>query len=259
MLRPFFHIFPLLATLIEFGARSELKKITLTQAKLTAPGNISPNTNVPFTITVQDLDGNAVANFDTFQEKLMHLIVVSDDLQFFNHLHPEYKDNGKFDVTANFPQAGGYTLFSDYKPAQSPEQISILKTEIVGTFSTAPKPDFTTTKTFGTAKIDLSVSEPVIKAGSEVRVKFDLQDAMTNQPLTDLQPYLGEKGHLVILKHSKALTASDYIHAHALKNTALGKVEFMAKFPQAGHYKLWGQFNRDGKIVTADFWINAVD
>jgi hypothetical protein len=35
-------------------------------------------------------------------------------------------------VAASFPKAGKYTLFSDYKPAQSPEQISVLKTQIGG-------------------------------------------------------------------------------------------------------------------------------
>ena len=240
-------------------SKKTLEILTLTQSKLIAPLNILPNTTVPLAITVQDLDGKAVENFDTFQEKLMHLIVVSDDLHFFNHLHPNYQNNGQFKVNANFPHAGGYTLFSSYKPAQSEEQVSTLKTQIAGPTPTSPAPDFTTTKTFETTKINLSVSQPVIKAGEEVRLKFDLKDAVTNQPPTDLQPYLGEKGHLVILRHSKLLTAADYIHAHALSNTAIGKIAFMARFPRAGHYKLWGQFNRNGKVITADFWINVVD
>lgn len=243
----------------ESTSKKTLETLTLTQSKLIAPLNILPNTTVPLAITVQDLDGKAVENFDTFQENLMHLIVVSDDLHFFNHLHPNYQNNGRFKVNANFPHAGGYTLFSDYKPAHSPEQVSILKTQIAGTTPPSPLPDFTTTKTFETTKINLSVSQPAIKAGKEVSLKFDLKDAVTNEPPTDLQPYLGEKGHLVILRHSKILTASDYIHAHALSNTAIGKIDFMARFPKAGHYKLWGQFNRNGKVITADFWINVVD
>lgn len=111
----------------------------------------------------------------------------------------------------------------------------------------------------GTAQINLISSPDHIKASEEVTLTFDLKDTVTNQPLTDLQPYLGEKGHLVIIKKSTPLTASDYIHAHALADDLAGKVTFVTKFPTSGEYKLWGQFNRNGKIVTADFGIHVRD
>ncbi|GBE93830.1 hypothetical protein [Nostoc cycadae] len=229
-----------------------------TQAKLKVPNIITPNKNIPIVIGVQDSDGKAIANFDTFQEKLMHLILVSDDLQFFSHLHPTYKENGQFEVAARFPQAGNYTFFSDYKPAGQTEQISVLKTQVPGNSIAAPEINLNRSKTFNDIKVNLAVSQPTMKAGKEVSLMFKLQDASNNQPLTDLQPYLGEKGHLVILRQSTSLKAEDYIHAHALKDAPAGQVHFMTSFPQPGKYKLWGQFNRNGKIITADFWIDAV-
>ena len=234
------------------------EKKALIQAKLKVPSNITPNKSIPILIDVQDLNGKAIAKFDTFQEKLMHLIIVSNDLQFFSHLHPSYKDNGQFEVEASFPQAGGYTFFSDYKPAGQTEQISVLKTKVTGNIIAAPEIDFNRSKTFNDTQVNLALSESTVKAGKEVTLMFKLQDASNNQPLTDLQPYLGEKGHLVILRHSNSLTAANYIHAHALKNTSTGQIHFMTSFPQPGKYKLWGQFNRNGKIITADFWINVV-
>lgn len=233
-------------------------KKAFTQAKLKVPNIITPNKNIPIVIGVQDSDGKAIANFDTFQEKLMHLILVSDDLQFFSHLHPTYKENGQFEVTASFPQAGNYTFFSDYKPAGQTEQISVLKTQVPGNSIAAPGINLNRSKTFNDTKVNLAVSEPTVKAGKEVTLMFKLEDASNNQPLTDLQPYLGEKGHLVILRQSTSLKVEDYIHAHALKDAPAGQVHFMTSFPQPGKYKLWGQFNRNGKIITADFWIDAV-
>ncbi|BBC25017.1 hypothetical protein [Pseudanabaena sp. ABRG5-3] len=232
---------------------------TIAEAKLTTPLNILPNTTVPLLIDVQDLNGKAVEKFEVFQEKLMHLIVVSDDLQFFDHIHPSYQHNGRFKVSANFPQAGKYTLFSDYKPAQSPEQISVLKTQVIGEIPSDKPINFDRTKTFGKTHINLSSSQDHIKASEEVTLTFDLKDPDTNQPITDLQPYLGEKGHLVIIKKSTPLTASDYIHAHALDSSSEGKVTFVTKFAKSGEYKLWGQFNRNGKIVTADFGVHVRD
>lgn len=226
-------------------------------AKLTVPSNIAPKTPVPLVIEVQNKEGKSIADFEKFQEQLMHLIVVSDNLQYFNHIHPTYKGNGRFEVQTHFPGSGGYTLFSDYKPAEKSEQVSVLKMQVPGPALALSKVDMATTKTLGNTKANLTFSQPQIKAGQGVNLIFNLQDASSNQPLKDLQPYLGERGHLVILKQSSPLTKADYIHAHALKDTPAGEVHFMTSFPQPGKYKLWGQFNRNGQIVTADFWVNV--
>lgn len=240
------------------GDMGHSEQEVLTQAKLTAPNAIALNTPVPLAIDIQDATGKAITKFDTFQEKLMHLIVVSDDLQLFSHLHPEYQDNGRFEVKANFPKSGGYTIFSDYKPAGQNEQISVLKAEVPGNSPATTPVDFNQTKTFGDTQAKLTFSQPKLKAGEEVTLMFDLQDAGDKQPIKDLQPYLGERGHLVIVKQSSPLTKDDYIHAHAVKDTSAGQVHFMTRFPQPGKYKLWGQFNRNGEIVTADFWVNVL-
>lgn len=228
------------------------------EAKLTEPKNITPNTAVMLAIDIQNSDG-IIANFDTFQEKLMHLIAVSDDLQFFSHLHPTYKQNGRFEVEASFPKAGGYTLFSDYKPSGKTEQVSVMKTRVIGNTPTAPAINLNRTKIFGNTKVNLTLDQSGLKAGEEVMLAFDLREAASNQPVKDLQPYLGERGHLVIIKQSSPLTKVDYIHAHAhgMENNPPGEVHFMTNFPKAGKYKLWGQFNRNGRIVTADFWVNV--
>jgi len=230
---------------------------TTALAKLTVPSQITPKTSVPLVIEVRDKDQKAIANFDKFQEKFMHLIVVSDDLQYFNHIHPTYTGNGRFEVQANFPYPGSYTLFSDYKPAGKSEQVSVLKAQVPGKSPAPSKIDLTTTKTLGNTKANLKLSQTPIKTGKEVNLIFHLQDAASNQPLNDLQPYLGERGHLVILKQSSPLSEADYIHAHALKDTPADEVHFITNFPTPGKYKLWGQFNRNGKIVTADYWVNV--
>jgi len=228
-----------------------------TKVKLTPPQSLAPNQPINLVIDIQDATGKPVSKFDIFQEKLMHLIVVSDDLRSFTHIHPEYKENGRFEVNANFPESGNYTLFSDYKPAGKKEVVSLMNITIPGA---VPLPKdlekFTKTKTFSDTKVNLNISEKNIKAGQKVTLNFDLKDNK-NQPIKDLQTYLGEKGHLVIIKSSSPLTTSDYIHAHALKDTPDGKIEFHTKFPKPGTYKMWMQFNRNGNIKTADFWVNV--
>ncbi len=226
-------------------------------AELKIPSKIIPNTPVFLAIDIKDKAGKPIANFDKFQEQLMHLIVVSDDLQSFQHVHPIYKGNGRFEVKTDFPYPSGYNLFSDYKVVGKAEQISVLKAQVSGQSPTTPKIDLATNKTFGNTKVNLKLPQPTIKAGQEVHVIFNLQDTVSNQPPADLKPYLGERGHLVILKQSSPLTQADYIHAHAMKNTPPDEIHFMTSFPQPGKYKMWGQFNRNNKIITADFWVDV--
>jgi hypothetical protein len=226
------------------------------QAHLTTSGKVLPNTPVSLQIDVSDANGKAIAQFDRFQEQVMHLIAVSDDLQVFQHLHPAYKGNGRFEVEARFPKAGNYTLFSDYKPAGQAEQVSVLRTQVDGNSASAAQPDWSRTKTFGQTIVGFAPTKSTIRPGEEITLRFNLQDAADGQ-LT-LQPYLGEKGHLVILRQSSALSKADYIHAHALQNTPSNQVHFATSFPQPGKYKLWGQFNRGGEIITADYWVEVV-
>jgi hypothetical protein len=234
----------------------EMPQATATaQATLSVPESIVSNQSVLLSIEVQDLNGEAINDFATFQEKLMHLIVVSDDLQVFHHIHPTYRGNGRFEVNESFPQSGQYTLFSDYKPAGGSENVSVLKVSVPGTAPVAPAIDLSRTKTIASTKVDLSVPA-TISAQQEVTLTFNLKDATTNQAIA-VQPYLGEQGHLVVVRQTEALTRTDYIHAHALRNTPAGQVSFVTQFPRTGMYKLWGQFNRNGEIVIADFWVNV--
>ncbi len=246
----------------EHEVNHDSKNSAITQAKLTAPEKILPNQPVVLEINIQDSQGKSVTQFEPFQEKLMHVIIVSDDLKIFNHLHPNYKGNGRFEVTVNFPEPNNYTIFSEYKPKAAQEQVSVMNVRIPGSTPVPSElPKYSKVKILTDTKVNLYFSQPTLSAGKQVNLKFALQDTTnkngSNQPVKDLQPYLGEKGHLVIIKSSSPLTASDYIHAHALQDSPEGQVNFTTRFPQPGTYKLWMQFNRQGKVQTADFWVNV--
>ena len=228
-----------------------------TKALFSERQNIKPKQPVSLAILIQDSQGKAITKFDKFQEELIHLIVVNDNLEYFNHLHPTYKQNGRFEVKTSFPAAGKYTFFADYKPTGKTEQVSVLQEQVPGVSPTAPPIDVNTAKTFGNTMVNITFDQPRLKAGEATTVVFNLRNTANSQPVTDLKPYLGEKGHLVIIKQSSPLTKADYIHAHAIKDSPDGQVKFMTKFPKPGKYKMWGQFNRNGKIVTANFWVNV--
>src|SRR5215471_11008544 len=59
----------------------------------------------------------AVTNFQIVHEKLFHMFVVSQDLQFFVHDHPIGPDaNGGFYYDIAFPKSGMYRVLADFYP-----------------------------------------------------------------------------------------------------------------------------------------------
>jgi hypothetical protein len=70
------------------------------------------------------------------------------------------------------------------------------------------------------------------------------------KPVTDLQPYLGALGHLVVLREGDLA----YIHTHPERAPGTGpSIVFEAELPSAGLYGLFLQFAHEGRVRTADF------
>lgn len=228
----------------------------LTQAVIRYSPTIKPQETNKYSITITDLEGKPISQFETFQEKLLHLIVVSDNLEVFQHLHPTYEGNGVFNFETSLPQMGKYTLFADYKPAGTREQISVLQTVVQEASETESQPNYTRERILGNTQVNISFPNSQLTVNKPVTINFQLTDVKTGNPINDLGDYLGEKGHLVIVKNDYNLTRNSYIHSHASRNINEGNVQFHTQFSKGGKYKIWGQFNRNGEIITADFWLN---
>jgi hypothetical protein len=83
---------------------------------------------------------------------------------------------------------------------------------------------------------------------------FHLTDELSGKPITDLQPYLGAVGHVVILSEN----TEQYLHVHPTDERAAGPdAKFSTTFPGSGVYKIWGQFKRDGQLSTVSFVVNV--
>jgi len=58
-----------------------------------------------------------IKEFDILHEKLMHVIIVSEDLSYFSHIHPVFDNKEvKFSVYHVFPETGKYKIWVDFKP-----------------------------------------------------------------------------------------------------------------------------------------------
>jgi hypothetical protein len=113
-------------------------------------------------------------------------------------------------------------------------------------------------------------AEP-ITAGNEVLLRFDVRDQDGRPAL--LEPYLGMLGHLIITRtdgsvfvhlhpagsismaamqqFSEKYGAAPDHSGHIMPNVANTGLAIPYGFPQPGHYRLWAQVKRAGRVLTA--------
>jgi hypothetical protein len=70
------------------------------------------------------------------------------------------------------------------------------------------------------------------------------------RPVEDIEPYLGARGHLVVLREGDL----GYLHVHPEDEATEGReIRFGVEYPSAGHYRMFLQFKHEGRIHTASF------
>jgi hypothetical protein len=215
-----------------------------------------PNANekIPISLLIMDQSNKPIQSFDTVHEKKMHLFIVSKDLAYFSHIHPEYKGNGEFDFITSFPAGGDYKLISEFTPKGGGDPS--VESHWVQIEGEAPEgkplvPDQKLTKVVDGKQVKLTFDQ--MMAGMTIHMNFTISDAKNHQPIKNLQPYLGAMGHAVAMSSD----AEKYLHIHPMTTEGNGPtVTFMTIFPEKGIYKIWGQFQRDGKVFTVPFVIN---
>ena len=214
--------------------------------------------------------GGPVKSYVVNHEKLFHLFVVSEDMGDYQHLHPQLEPDGSFTVEAALARPGLYQLHADFFPVGGTPQVirRSLPTAGFGGAARRPRParltpDAGLTKTFDglSVTLDLGGSEP--EAGALLPLRFRLADAQTGEPARDLEPYLGAWGHTLVLNADQ----SEYLHSHPTEAVPVAadrgrlrggpEVEFKTMFPGPGLYRVWTQFKRAGRIVTASFTLKV--
>jgi hypothetical protein len=216
---------------------------------------LQANEKIPISIFIKDKSNKPIQTFDKVHDKLMHLIIVSKDLSYFSHIHPEYKGNGEFDITTAFPAGGDYQLISEFTPHGGGD--NSVEKHWLHIDGPVPKaipivPDHNLTKVIDGLKITLSFDH--IMAEMNSNMTFTIRDAATNKPISNLQPYLGALGHAVAISDD----TKNYLHIHPLTSKWSGpKVTFMTIFPEKGVYKIWGQFQYQNRVIVAPFVVNV--
>jgi uncharacterized membrane protein len=202
--------------------------------------------------------GRTVSDLLVVHEHLLHLIIVSDDLESFDHVHPVRKDDGSFTIDYRFPRPGNFLLFADITPRGERSQVFRLPLHVRGdTPSQAtPKQWLDRSREIGPYHVEL-ISQPR-KLTAQRPATFLFRLSRDGKPMIDLEPYIGAMGHCVIISQDAQL----YLHSHPEQLTPIPsrggpEVSFHTQFHKPGKYKIWGQFKRGSEIVVADFIVNV--
>lgn len=219
-----------------------------TAARITFLSEIPTLGTNEIALNVSGMDGGMLTpeNLTIAHEKLMHLIIVREDMTHYLHLHPEYETDA-WRVLADFPAEGRYYVYVDIDavdegPVVLHDEITIGQEPATQNF---PQPTSKTSTLDGIAST--VTAGPGFIAGTDVMLNFQLTH--NGQRIGNIAPYLGAYGHLVAFAHGQPEV---YLHAHPLTEEAPGdgNVQFSIAFPAAGTYTLFPQFNINNEIRT---------
>jgi hypothetical protein len=194
----------------------------------------------PLRFRILDAAGATVHDFETEQARRMHLIVVRRDLRRYQHLHPVQGTDGAWTLAdLTLPDAGVYRAFADFRTRGERHTLGV-DLFVAGDFEPLdlpPRSDH--------ARVD----------GYDVRVDASHTGALRftvsrrGHVVSDLQPYLGARGHLVAL-HAGDLA---YSHVHPIEQAGPEIAFDDSGGGEPGTLRLFLQFRHRGRVHTAAF------
>ena len=204
--------------------------------------------------SITDRHGETVTEFDETHDRRMHLIVVRRDGTEFRHLHPEMDDAGTWTSLARFDDAGVYRVFVDFSADGNSTTLATDLFVSGGHFEARPFPDPSSSYETNGYVVELDKDDAV--AGQAASLSFSVE--RDGEPVEDLAPYLGARGHLVALREGDLA----FLHVHPEAGGDQGdgesnaeQIAFAATFPTPGRYRLYLQFKHEGAVQTAQFTV----
>ena len=219
--------------------------------------------------------GELVRDFVTVHDRRYHLFVISQDMEHFEHIHPEQGPDGSWSIEVTFPKDGYYKLLSDFVPNGGSSQF-IARPLVTANYdgdlmadAARVVADTALTKSVDDLTATASFDPETFVPGLYGHLKLELTETESGRLVTDLQPYLGSFGHMLIMSDDLV----HYVHSHPLdlENSddetgplalmlPMGvdtsrlrggpEITFEGLMPKPGLYRAWAQFQRRNEVYT---------
>ena len=204
---------------------------------------------------------------------LMHLFVVSRDLDYVWHLHPRLVARGRFQQLLPTMPAGHYRLYADIVHRSGLPETLVAEVDWPAISGAALEGDDSSGHlSEGYQMVMDSPAELPPRTLHLLRFRLLGPDG---QPATDRELYLGMPAHAAVVRRDGAVFAhlhpSGTVPAAALAMTALpdphtghamiaelpAEVTFPYGFPEPGEYRIFVQMKRAGVVETGAFDIRV--
>lgn len=225
-------------------------KVEVTLA--TEPHSIEAGT--PAQLAFAFKENGKIVPLDISHEKKVHLMVVDENLSWFRHIHPKERADGSYTINETFPNGGKYFLFTDFKPQG--QQPALDKKEIsVKGASANNNTDFSSK--FVSVVNGYTVT---LENGNDLKTNraqsLEISVEKDGKKLTesDIEQYLGATAHMAMIgKEDK-----DFLHIHPISDKPF-PIYAETHIKNAGIYRIWVEFQTNGKVHTADFTVNVAE
>ena len=216
----------------------------------TAPRLVRPGREVTFEFAVRDpRTRKPVREFEVMHEKLFHLFVISQDLQFFAHEHPAPLADGRFRFRTVLPKAGEYRLACDFFPKGGTPQF-LTRTIFTAGSGLAEGPRL---EADVGPKRGVNLSAELTMEPAEALAGLETLFFLKVSPREGLETYLGAWAHLLAASDDLI----DVVHDHPLytylDQSERPQIQFNLLFPRERMYRVWVQFQRLGVVNTVAF------
>ena len=193
--------------------KTEIKTAKFKAEFKTNPTEVKAGEQTELSFTVKNDKGEIVKDLPIVHEKPMHLLIVSDDLAEYYHVHPDPQADGSYKVPFTFPNGGNFKLYADFTPKDSPQVVENFMLKVSGNERARVelKADEKFEKTIDGLRFVMKPDNDLV-AGKELMLNFSVFDEKTNKPVTDLEKYLGEYAHFVIISQD----LQKFVHAHPM-------------------------------------------
>jgi hypothetical protein len=245
-------------TLVSGGATSD-DRFVLDVA--TEPSTPRPGQPVTLRFAVRRSEGGEIVrNFTAIHERVFHLFIVSDDLEYFDHIHPELTTDGSLEVTTVLPRKGRYQLYADFVPQAGTPQFLARTVYTAGDASDPAAKHVALAvngmpQQSGDSIVELQLPPGVGLVSGELQAfRLHLRDVGSSAPIADLEPYLGAPAHLLAVSDDLI----EGFHSHPAldySSTSGPDIVFEAVFPRPGLYRMWVQFQRHERLHTVSFTV----
>lgn len=233
----------------------------------------------PITVRIVNELGRPQQDLAISHDRLLHMIIVSEDFSSFSHVHPdndrpltaEEIADASFSVPYTFPASQRYVVAVDYAVRAQ----SFSHHETVPVLGERHQPHLPlnqeTTQLFDGYEVTLRGAS-TLRAGNRLNI-LSYHISRNGTPVTDLESYLAAPMHFAVVSED----LREFVHAHgelplplferfghthttagahvhkALPEKFGPHIEAHLTFPKPGAYVIFGEFKHDGQVIVTRF------